>query len=140
VGAEFALVLAFVFGLAVTVTQFGSLAITALKIQHAAQEAAYVAGSTPAAGGHEAACWAVSGGMRHPDPLDDAAVCRTVVENLGNLDIDRTTMSVRRGPSAAHPNSPVYLVSITYREQITSPLVRLLLGPTFTATAEASSY
>ncbi|TMF57476.1 MAG: hypothetical protein E6I16_12820, partial [Chloroflexi bacterium] len=48
-GAEFAMVVAFLFALGVMGVQFFGLGLTAAKVSHAAQEAAYVAGSSPEA-------------------------------------------------------------------------------------------
>ncbi len=61
VGAEFAMVLAFVFAVGIMSVQFLGLALSAAKINHAAQEAAFVAGSSlEAATGSSTPCWATA--------------------------------------------------------------------------------
>ena len=78
------MVVAFLFALGVMGVQFFGLGLTAAKVSHAAQEAAYVAGSSPEAStGPQTPCWSVSGGLAHPEGYADAAVCHTVLENLG---------------------------------------------------------
>ena len=139
VGAEFAMVLAFLFALGVVSIQFLGLGLTAFKVNHAAQEAAYVAGSGLEAAGNRTPCWAVSGGLAHPEGYADAAVCRTVLENLG--DVKPTNVSVSVSPTLLErtKRTPVH-VTIVYREPIGSPLLRAFLGDTFTANADASSW
>jgi Flp pilus assembly protein TadG len=65
-GAEFAMVVAFLFALGVMGVQFVGLELTTAKVNHAAQEAAYVAGSSLEAANGETACWAVTGGLARP--------------------------------------------------------------------------
>ena len=61
VGAEFAMVVAFLFAAGVMGVQFFGLGLTAAKVSHAAQEAAYVAGgSLEAATGPQTPCWSIS--------------------------------------------------------------------------------
>jgi Flp pilus assembly protein TadG len=139
VGAEFALVLAFLFGLGVMSVQFVGLALTNAKVTHAAQEAAYVAGSSVESATDRTPCWAVSGGLAQPAGYADAPVCRTVIENLG--DVNPSDVKVTVSPALVERNrhSPIH-VSITYRQPITSPLLRLFMGDTFTSSADASSW
>src|SRR2546426_10340721 len=67
VGAEFAMVVAFLFAAGVMGVQFFGLGLTAAKVSHAAQEAAYVAGgSLEAATGPQTPCWWISGGLGPP--------------------------------------------------------------------------
>ncbi|HET9847158.1 MAG TPA: hypothetical protein VFR68_01215 [Candidatus Dormibacteraeota bacterium] len=139
VGAEFAMVVAFLFGLAVMGVQFFGLATTAFKVNHAAQEAAYVAAASPEAAGSRTPCWAVAGGLTHPDNYSDAAVCQTVIENLGNVNPDGVSVTVTPTLLDRTKRSPIH-VSITYREPISSPLLRVLMGDTFTTSADATSW
>ena len=54
--------------------QFLGLGLTAAKVSHAAQEAAYVAGgSLEAATGPRTPCWSIGGGLAHPEGYADAA-------------------------------------------------------------------
>lgn len=133
------MVLAFVFAVGIMSVQFFGLALSAAKINHAAQEAAYVAGSSlEAAGGSSIPCWAVGGGLAQPQGYADAAICRTVVENIGDLNPDAVTLSVSPTLLNRTKNAPVH-VTITYHQPVTSPLLRLFMGDTFTTTSDAWS-
>jgi hypothetical protein len=105
-----------------------------LRVAHAAQEAAYVAGSIPAAERSDTLipCWQVSGGLLQPGGLGQAPVCRSVVENLGDMDASRAQVTVA-------PEQGRYHVTLRYSEPVTSPLLRLFLGPTFDTTQDAWS-
>lgn len=131
--------LAFVFALGVMGVQFFGLALTTAKVSHAAQEAAYVAGSSIEAAGERTPCWAVSGGLTHPDGYADAAICRTVLENLGNVNAADVTVKVTPTLIERTKNSAVH-VTVTYSQPISSPLLRLFMGETFTTSSEASSW
>lgn len=139
VGAEFALVIAFLFALGVMGVQFLGVALTTAKVNHAAQEAAYVAGSSLEAADSRTPCWAVIGGLAHPQGYADAAVCQTVLENLGSVNPDRVSVSVSPTLIERTKNSAIH-VTVTYRQPIDSPLLRLFMGDTFTATSDASSW
>jgi hypothetical protein len=133
------MVLAFLFGLSVMAVQFFGLALTSAKVSHAAQEAAYVAGSSLEAAGDRTPCWAISGGLSHPAGYSDAAVCQTVLENLGNVNPSDVTVSV--SPSLMErTNHTAVHVTVTYQQPITSPLLRLFMGSTFSTTADATSW
>jgi hypothetical protein len=139
VGAEFAMVLAFVFAVGIMSVQFLGLALSAAKVNHAAQEAAYVAGSSlEAATGTSTPCWSVTGGLAHPDAYADAAVCRTVLENIGDLNPDQVSVSVSPSLLNRSKNVPIH-VTITYKQAVTSPLLRLFMGETFTTSSDAWS-
>jgi hypothetical protein len=122
---------------------FGQLAgfgLTAVKVNHAAQVAAFTAASaeaTPLAG--QTPCWAVTGGLQDPGAYRDAEICRSVVANVGNLDLNRLTISVSPEGAAERAHQTVH-VTVTYQAPITSPLLRWLLGATYTTTADASSW
>jgi hypothetical protein len=133
------MVLAFVFALGIMSVQFLGLAMSSARVSHAAQEAAYVAGSSlEAAGGNATPCWAVSGGLAHPQGYGDAPVCQTLRENLGDLNPDMVTVSVSPTLLNRSKNVPIH-VTVTYRQPITSPILRLFMGDTFTATGDAWS-
>ena len=138
-GAEFALVLAFLFGLGIMSVQFLGLGLTAFKVNHAAQEAAYVAAGSPEAAGSKTPCWAVAGGLSHPDSYSDAAVCRTVLDNLGNVNAASVNVSVSPTLLDRTKRSPIH-VTVSYHEPITSPLLRVFMGETFTTSADATSW
>ena len=135
------MVLAFLFALGLTAYQFVDLGLSAGKVNHAAQEAAYVAGSSlEAAGASQTPCWAVSGGLLHPRGYADAAICQTVVENLGDVDLNQVT--VRVSPASLlerGKHTPVH-VTVSYSQAISSPMLRTFMGSTFTSSSEASSW
>jgi Flp pilus assembly protein TadG len=140
VGAEFALVLAVLGAVGLMGFQFLDVALTAAKVNHAAQEAAYVAGSSlEAASGTQTPCWAVAGGLQHPDAYADAAICRTVLENLGSVSPDLVSVSVSPRLVERTSHSAIR-VTVTYRQPISSPLLRVVLGETFASSSEASSW
>jgi hypothetical protein len=134
VGAEFALVVAFVVAGTAAGLQFLGLAGDTMRVAHAAQEAAYVAGSVPAA--ERAAsltpCWQVSGGLENPGGLGDAPVCRSVVENFGVMDTSRAQLTVTFEQGRYH-------VTISYQEPVNSPFLGLFFGGTYTTTQDAWS-
>jgi len=133
------MVLAFVFAVGIMSAQFLGLALSAAKVNHAAQEAAFVAGSSlEAADASATPCWAVSGGLAHPQSHADAAVCRTVLENVGDLNPDQLAVSVSPTLLNRSKNVPIH-VTITYQQPVTSPLLRLFMGETFTTTSDAWS-
>ena len=139
VGAEFAMVVAFLFALGVMGVQFFGLGLTAAKVSHAAQEAAYVAGgSLEAATGPQTPCWSISGGLAHPEGYADAAVCHSVLENLGEANPDLVSVSV--SPTLVNRSTHAQVhVTVTYHQPISSPLLRLFMGDTFTTSADGWS-
>ena len=139
VGAEFAMVVAFLFALGVMGVQFFGLGLTAAKVSHAAQEAAYVAGgSLEAATGPQTPCWSISGGLAHPQGYVDAAVCHAVLENLGDANPDLVSVSVSPTLLNRGKHAPIH-VTVSYRQPISSPLLRLFMGETFTASGDGWS-
>jgi hypothetical protein len=109
-------------------------------VSHAAQVAAFTAASTDATPlSSETPCWAVTGGLQDPGAYRDAEICRTVVANVGNLDLNALTITVSPEGAADRAHHSVQ-VTVTYQAPITSPLLRWLLGATYTTTAEASSW
>lgn len=133
------MVVAFLFALAVMGIQFFGLGLTAFKVNHAAQEAAYVAAASPEAAGAKTPCWAVAGGLSHPENYSDAAVCRTVLANLGNVNAADVRVAISPTLLERTNRTPIH-VTVTYRQPITSPLLRLFMGETFTSTADATSW
>ena len=133
------MVLAFVFALGIMSLQFLGLALSAAKVNHAAQEAAFVAGSSlEAAAGSTTPCWAVTGGLDHPHGYTDAAVCKSVLENVGDLNPEQMSVSVSPTLLNRSKNVPIH-VTITYHQPVTSPLLRLFMGDTFTTSSDAWS-
>ena len=139
VGAEFAMVVAFLFAAGVMGVQFLGLGLTAAKVSHAAQESAYVAGgSLEAATGPRTPCWSIGGGLAHPEGYADAAVCHTVLENLGDANPDLVSVSVSPTLLNRGKHAPIH-VTVSYRQPISSPLLRLFMGETFTASGDGWS-
>jgi hypothetical protein len=133
------MVIAFLFALGVMGVQFLGVALTAAKVNHAAQEAAYVAGSSLAAADSRTPCWAVTSGIAHPQGYADAEICQTVLENLGNVNTNYVGVSVSPALLERTKHTAIH-VTVTYRQPIDSPLLRLFMGDTFTATSDASSW
>ena len=133
------MVVAFLFAFGVMAVQFFGLGFDALKVSHAAQEAAYVGASSLEAASDKTPCWAVTGGLAQPKAYADAAVCKTVMENLG--DVDPRLVGVSVSPSSLVErggHTPVH-VTVTLRQPISSPLLRVFLGATYLATGDAWS-
>jgi len=139
VGAEFAMVVAFLFAFGVMAVQFVGLGLGALKVSHAAQEAAYVGASSLEAAGNKVPCWAVTGGLAQPKEYADAALCRTVLENLGDVDPNLVAVSVSPSSLVERGGRTPIHVTVTYRQPISSPLLRVFLGETYVATGDAWS-
>ncbi len=139
VGAEFALVVAFVFALGVMGVQFFDLGLAAIKVSQAAQEAAYVGGSSLEAASGKTPCWAVIGGLAKPEGYADAAICQTVLTNLGDVDPDRVSVSVSPTSLVERGQHTLVHVTVSYWQPITSPLLRAFLGEKFVATSDAWS-
>ena len=138
---ELAIVLGVLFGGGLTAAQAGSLGLTAWKVQHAAQVAAYSATSDIAAPDGRTPCWAVAGGLKNPGDLGAAPVCQAVVHSLGGLDPDAVSLILSADNAAwSGPGAESVHVTLTYREPVTSPLLRFLIGDTFTVTGDASAW
>ena len=133
------MVVAFLFALVVTGVQFAGIALTAAKVSHAAQEAAYVGASHREAASDKAPCWAVTGSLAQPAAYADAAICKTVLENLGDVDPRLVSISVSPSSLVERGGRTPLHVTVTYRQPVSSPLLRIFLGETFVATGDAWS-
>ncbi len=133
------MVVAFLFAFGVMAVQFFGLGLGALKVSHAAQEAAYVGASSLEAAGNKVPCWAVTGGLAQPKEYADAALCRTVLENLGDVDPNLVAVSVSPSSLVERGGRAPIHVTVTYRQPISSPLLRVFLGETYVATGDAWS-
>ena len=135
-----ALVLGVVLAVGLSFGQLAGFGLAAAKVNHAAQVAAFTAASTDATPlSSETPCWAVTGGLQDPGAYRDAEICRSVVANVGDLDLNGLTISVSPEGAADRAHHPVQ-VTVTYQAPITSPLLRWLLGATYATTAQASSW
>ena len=133
------MIVAFLFAFGVMAVQFFGLGLDALKVSHAAQEAAYVAASSLEAASNRVPCWAVTGGLAQPREYADAAVCATVLENLGDVDPNLVAVSVSPSSLVQRGGRTPVHVTVTYRQPISSPLLRVFLGETYVATGDAWS-
>jgi hypothetical protein len=61
-----------------------------------------------------------------------------VVENIGNLNPDQLSVSVSPTLLSRSKNVPIH-VTITYQQPVTSPLLRVFMGDTFTTTGDGWS-
>ncbi|HYM50607.1 MAG TPA: hypothetical protein VET65_08535 [Candidatus Limnocylindrales bacterium] len=133
IGVAVGLAVAATFAIAVSSLQLIGLGLTALEVQHVAQTAADVAVQNPITPTPERpACWTVANGFQNPAAYSGTPVCRAIAENLGTIEAARAAVDITRFDAQVH-------VTITYRAPISSPLLRLLLGDTFTTTQDAWS-
>ena len=107
-------------------------------------EAAVVASRTMAHGlrvGNAGAmpCWQASDGLLRPAAYSEAEVCRAVVSNMGGPDPRLASVRVRQAGMDQAGNPTTFTVTISYREPIGSPLLRLFAGESFVATTDATS-
>ena len=58
--------------------------------------------------------------------------------HLSNLDPERATVRVKEALPNAEGRPSQYTVAITYKDPVTSPLLRLFMGSTFTSTSDAT--
>lgn len=106
-------------------------------------EAALVAARTMAHGlrvGDPAAmsCWEAGDGLLRPAAYSDAEVCRAVVSNLGGLDPRQASVRVKQAGMDLVGNPTRFTVTISYREPVSSPVLRLFVGDNFVATSDAT--
>jgi hypothetical protein len=119
--------------------QLAGLGLRSWQLQEAAK-----AGATTLAHGlrvgdpNSQPCWQAQDGLLRPAAYSEAETCRAVVAHLGDLDPRRATVHVKQGLPNAQGRPSRYTVAITYKDPVTSPLLQLLLGPTFTSTSEAT--
>lgn len=133
------MVIAFLFGLAIMSIQFLGLGLSAVKVNHAAQEAAYVAAGSPEAASARTPCWAAAGGLSSPDAYSDAAICKAVMQNLGAVNAADVSVAVSPTLLDRAKRAPIH-VTVTYHQPIASPLLRLFMGDTFTTSSDATSW
>jgi hypothetical protein len=83
-------------------------------------------------------CWEASDGLLRPAAYSDAEVCRAVVSNMGGLDPRQASVRVKPAGLDIAGNPTRFTVTITYREAVTSPVLRLFVGDSFVATSDAT--
>jgi hypothetical protein len=84
-------------------------------------------------------CWQASDGLLRPAAYSEAEVCRAVVANLGGLDPRLASVHVKQAGIDQDGNPTTFTVTISYREPISSPLLRLFAGESFVSASEATS-
>jgi hypothetical protein len=131
--------LSILFGAGIAAFQLAGLGLRSWQLQEAAN-----AGATTLAHGlivgdpASQPCWDATNGLQQPADYADAETCRAIVAHLGGLDPERATVRVTQALPNAEGQPALYTVAITYRDPVTSPLLRLLLGSTFTSTSQAT--
>jgi hypothetical protein len=83
-------------------------------------------------------CWEATDGLMRPAAYADAEVCRAVVSNMGGLDPRQASVRVRQAGLDLDGNPTRFTVTITYREPVSSPALRLFVGDSFVATSDAT--
>ena len=131
--------IALVFAIGVAGLQAVGLGLRSMQLH----EAALVAARTMAHGlrvGDPAAmpCWEASDGLLRPAAYSDAEVCRAVVSNLGGLDPRQASVRVKQAGMDLVGNPTRFTVTISYREPVSSPVLRLFVGDNFVATSDAT--
>ena len=132
--------LSILFGAGVASLQFAGLALRSWQLQEAA-----TAGATTLAHGLRVGdptrqpCWEAADGLVQPAGYSEVETCRAIVAHLGGLDPGPATVRVTQGFPDAQGRPTQYTVTIIYHDPVSSPLLRLLLGPTVTSTSEATA-
>jgi hypothetical protein len=131
--------LSILFGIGVATLQLAGLGLRSLQLQEAA-----TAGATTLAHGlrvgdpNSEPCWQAADGLLRPAAYSEAETCRAIVAHLSNLDPQRATVRVKQALPNAEGRPSRFTVAVTYRDPVTSPLLRLFMGSTFTSTSEAT--
>jgi len=131
--------LSVLFGTGIAALQLAGLGLRSWQLQDAA-----TAGATTFAHGlrvgdpNSEPCWQAGDGLLRPAAYSEAETCRAIVAHLGDLDPERATVRVTQAHLNAEGRPTQFTVAITYKDPVTSPLLRLLLGPTFTSTSQAT--
>jgi hypothetical protein len=127
--------LSILFGAGIAAFQFAGMGLRSWQLKEAA-----TAGAVTLAGVGEATgepCWQAADGLQRPADYSDAETCQAIVSHLGGLDPARATVQVGQArPTDGQPS--LVTVRVTYRDPVTSPLLRILLGSSFTSTSEAT--
>ena len=131
--------LSLLFGAGVATLQFAGLALRSWQLQEAAS-----AGARTLAHGLRVGdptrqpCWEAEDGLQRPAGYSEVETCRAIVAHLGGLDPGPATVRVKQALPDAQGRPSLFTVTIIYHEPVSSPLLQLLLGPTFTSTSEAT--
>lgn len=132
--------IALVFGIGVSGLQAVGFGLRSMQLH----EAAVVASHTMAYGlrvGNPGGvpCWEASDGLMRPAAYSESEVCRAVVSHLGGLDPRQTSVRVTQAGLDPAGNPTTFTVTISYREPVNSPLLRVFVGDSFVSTTQAIS-
>jgi hypothetical protein len=131
--------LSVLFGAGAATLQLAGLGLRSWQLQEAA-----TAGATTLAHGlrvgdpNSEPCWQAADGLLRPAAYSEAETCRAIVAHLNNLDPQRATIRVKQALPNAEGRPSQFTVTVTYKDPVTSPLLRLFMGSTFTSTSEAT--
>lgn len=132
--------LSIMFGTGVAALQLAGLGIRSWQLQDAAMAGAITLAHGVRVGNPASApCWQAADGLLRPAAYSQAETCRAIAAHLNGLDPARTSVSVKHGLSNADGRPSLFRVAVTYHDPVTSPLLRLVIGPTYTSTSEATA-
>lgn len=84
-------------------------------------------------------CWESGDGLLSPSAYSETEVCRAIVANLDGLDPRQAAVRVTQSGLDAGGYPTSFTVTVTYREPVASPLLRIFVGDTLVSTSVASS-
>jgi hypothetical protein len=129
--------IAILFGGGVAAFQFAGLGLRSWQLKEAATAGAITLAGVGVSDRTGEACWHAVDGLQRPTDYAGSETCQAIVSHLGGLDPDRATVHVTQA-LPRDGGTPVVTVAVTYRDPVTSPLLRLFIGPTYTTTSEAT--
>lgn len=131
--------LSILFGAALAALQFAGLALRSWQLQEAATAGATTLAHGPRVGDPtRQPCWEAPDGLMQPAGYSEVETCRAIVAHLGGLDPGAATARVTQALPDAQGRPSLFTVTMVYRDPVTSPLLRLVFGATFTSTSEAT--
>jgi hypothetical protein len=132
--------LSMLFGTGVAALQLAGLGLRSWQLQDSAMAGAITLAHGLRVGNPESdPCWQAADGLLRPAAYSEAETCRAIVAHLNGLDPARASVSVKHGLPNADGRPSLFKVAVTYHDPVTSPLLRLLIGPTYTSTSEATA-
>jgi hypothetical protein len=129
--------IAILFGGGIAAFQFAGLGLRSWQLKEAATAGAVTLAGVGIADPTGEPCWQATDGLQRPTEYADSATCQEIVAHLTGLDPDRATVRVTQA-LPKDGGTPLITVAVTYRDPVTSPLLRVLFGSTFTSTSEAT--
>jgi hypothetical protein len=129
--------LALLFAGGIAAFQLAGLGLRSWQLKEAATAGAATLVGVSVSNTTDEPCGQATDGLQRPAAYTDTDTCEAVVSHLGGLDPQRATVRVTHSPAGDGQPSLV-TVAVTYRDPVTSPLLQVLLGSTFTSTSEAT--